>query len=157
MNSSGARRGVWRAPRSATHWVVPPNSLLVNVYARKRDHLDAYDVADYLVPLMLNERVWIPELHRETIPLQRVFLAEKWLVTRLHHAHADPREAGVGNMVNCGAAMYMAPVGILNAANPARAYAEAIEPAAGPWQPWHVRSSMQTSASSKLTPTPQPS
>jgi ADP-ribosylglycohydrolase len=102
-------------------------SLLVIVYASKRDHLDAYDVADYLVPLMLSERVWIPELHRETIPLQRVFLAEKWLVTRLHHAHADPREAGVGNMVNCGAAMYMAPVGILNAANPGRAYAEAIE------------------------------
>ena len=102
-------------------------SLLVKVYATKRDHLDAYDIAEYLVPLMLNERVWIPELHRETIPLQRVFLAEKWLVTRLHHAHADPREAGVGNMVNCGAAMYMAPVGIVNAANPARAYAEAIE------------------------------
>ena len=102
-------------------------SLLVKVYASKRDHLDAYDVADYLVPLMLNERVWIPELHRETIPLQRVFLAEKWLVARLHYAHADPREAGVGNMVNCGAAMYMAPVGIVNAADPARAYAEAIE------------------------------
>jgi ADP-ribosylglycohydrolase len=102
-------------------------SLLVQVYARKRDHLDAYDIADYLVPLMLSERVWIPELHQETVPLQRVFLAEKWLVTRLHHAHADPREGGVGNMVNCGAAMYMAPVGILNAANPARAYAEAID------------------------------
>lgn len=102
-------------------------SLLVRVYASKRDHLDAYDIADQLVPLMLNEQVWIPELHQETVALQRVFLAEKWLVTRLLHAHADPREAGVGNMVNCGAAMYMAPVGILNAANPERAYAEAIE------------------------------
>jgi ADP-ribosylglycohydrolase len=30
-------------------------------------------------------------------------------------------------MVNCGAAMYMAPVGIVNAADPGRAYAEAIE------------------------------
>jgi ADP-ribosylglycohydrolase len=102
-------------------------SMLVRVYDLKRDHLDAYDIAADLVPLLINERVWIPELHQETVPLQRVFLAEKWLVTRLQHAHVDPREGGVGNMVNCGAAMYMAPVGILNAASPARAYAEAIE------------------------------
>ena len=60
-------------------------------------------------------------------PLQRVFLAEKWLVARLHYGHVDPREAGVGNIVNCGAAMYMAPVGIVNAGDPAGAYAEAID------------------------------
>jgi len=102
-------------------------SLLVRAYAAKRDHLDAYDIAELLVPMLLNDRVWIPELHEETIPLKRIFLAEKWLVTRLHYGHADPREAGVGNMVNCGAAMYMAPVGIVNAADPGRAYAEAID------------------------------
>jgi len=45
----------------------------------------------------------------------------------LHHGHVDPREAGVGNIVNCGAAMYMSPVGIVNAGNPAGAYKEAIE------------------------------
>src|SRR5207248_341859 len=61
------------------------------------------------------------------LPLHRVFLAEKWLVTRLHYAHVDPREAGVGNIVNCGAAMYMAPVGLVNAANPRAAYAEALD------------------------------
>jgi ADP-ribosylglycohydrolase len=54
-------------------------------------------------------------------------LAPYHKVTRLHHAHADPREAGVGNIVNCGAAMYMAPVGIVNAGDPAGAYAEAVE------------------------------
>ncbi len=32
-----------------------------------------------------------------------------------------------GNIVNCGAAMYMAPVGLVNAANPAAAYAEALD------------------------------
>jgi ADP-ribosylglycohydrolase len=104
--------------------------LLVRVYAQKRDHLDAYDIAERLVPLMTDERVWIPELHEETVALRRVFLAEKWLVTRLAYAHADPREGGVGNMVNCGAAMYMAPVGIVNAADPAGAYAEAVDLAA---------------------------
>ncbi|MFI1567386.1 ADP-ribosylglycohydrolase family protein [Streptomyces sp. NPDC020490] len=100
---------------------------LVRVYATVRDHLDAYAVADHLVPDLMTNPRWIPELEAEALPLQRIFLAEKWLVARLHYGHADPREAGVGNIVNCGAAMYMAPVGLVNAANPAGAYAEALD------------------------------
>lgn len=56
-----------------------------------------------------------------------MFLPEKWIVSRIKVGHIDPREAGVGNAVNCGAAMYMAPTGIVNAGNPRRAYAEAID------------------------------
>jgi ADP-ribosylglycohydrolase len=100
---------------------------LVKVYAHKRDHLDAYDVDALLVPMLLHDRVWIPELETESVAIQRIFLAEKYLVGRLHYGHVDPREAGVGNMVNCGAAMYMAPVGIANAGDPDGAYAEAID------------------------------
>ncbi|MGC8921489.1 ADP-ribosylglycohydrolase family protein [Streptomyces griseoaurantiacus] len=100
---------------------------LVRVYATVRDHLDAYDVAEHLVPELIGQPRWIPELEAEALPLQRVFLAEKWLVARLHYGHVDPREAGNGNIVNCGAAMYMAPVGLVNAANPAGAYAEALD------------------------------
>ncbi|MGW0596580.1 ADP-ribosylglycohydrolase family protein [Streptomyces sp. NPDC002776] len=100
---------------------------LIRVYATVRDHLDAYAVADHLVPELMTNPRWIPELEAEALPLQRLFLAEKWLVTRLHYGHADPREAGTGNIVNCGAAMYMAPVGLVNAANPAAAYAEALD------------------------------
>ncbi|WP_367323876.1 ADP-ribosylglycohydrolase family protein [Streptomyces sp. HUAS ZL42] len=100
---------------------------LVRVYATVRDHLDAYAVADQLVPDLMTTPRWIPELEAEALPLQRIFLAEKWLVTRIHYGHADPREAGVGNIVNCGAAMYMAPVGLVNAANPPAAYAEALD------------------------------
>ncbi|MCI0157093.1 ADP-ribosylglycohydrolase family protein [Leifsonia shinshuensis] len=100
---------------------------LIQVYAKHRDHLDAFAIAETLVPLLQTEVRWIPELERETILLHRVFLAEKWLVTRLQYGHIDPREAGVGNAINCGAAMYMAPVGIVNAGNPRRAYAEAID------------------------------
>ncbi|MDT6985607.1 ADP-ribosylglycohydrolase family protein [Streptomyces lusitanus] len=100
---------------------------LVRVYARVRDHLDAYAIADHLVPDLMTNPRWIPELEAETIPLHRIFLAEKWLVARLHYGHVDPREAGVGNIVNCGAAMYMAPVGLVNAAHPAAAYAEALD------------------------------
>ncbi|MER7462538.1 ADP-ribosylglycohydrolase family protein [Streptomyces sp. NPDC097981] len=100
---------------------------LVRVYEAVRDHLDAYAIADHLVPDLMTNPRWIPELEAEALPLQRIFLAEKWIVTRLHYAHADPREAGSGNIVNCGAAMYMAPVGIVNAGNPAGAYAEALD------------------------------
>ncbi|MFE3324085.1 ADP-ribosylglycohydrolase family protein [Streptomyces sp. NPDC059176] len=100
---------------------------LVRVYGTVRDHLDAYAVADHLVPDLISTPRWIPELEAEALPLQRIFLAEKWLVTRLHYGHVDPREAGTGNIVNCGAAMYMAPVGLVNAAHPEAAYAEAVD------------------------------
>lgn len=100
---------------------------LVEVYAKRRAHLDAYAVAEDLVPLMIGEPRWVPELESTALLLQRVFLAEKWIVTRLHYGHVDPREAGVGNIVNCGAAMYIAPVGIANAGDPRGAYAEAID------------------------------
>jgi ADP-ribosylglycohydrolase len=100
---------------------------LVEVYDERRAHLDAYAIAESLVPKLLTGKRWVPELEAEALLLQRVFLAEKWLVARLHYGHIDPREAGVGNIVNCGAAMYVAPVGIANAGDPAGAYAEAID------------------------------
>jgi len=100
---------------------------LVRVYDGVRDHLDAYAIADHLVPLLIGERQWIPELEADAILLQRIFLAEKWLVARIHYGHVDPREAGVGNIVNCGATMYVAPTGIVNAGDPDGAYAEAID------------------------------
>ncbi|MER7043433.1 ADP-ribosylglycohydrolase family protein [Streptomyces jumonjinensis] len=100
---------------------------LIRVYTEVRDHLDAYSVAGHLVPDLMTRPRWIPELEAEALPLQRIFLAEKWLVARLHYGHHDPREAGAGNIVNCGAAMYMAPVGLVNAADPRAAYAEALD------------------------------
>jgi len=100
---------------------------LISVYDQVRDHLDAYTFADGIVPEMMSKERWIPELERESLLIHRVFHAEKWLVMKLLHAHADPREAGVGNIVNCGATMYMSPVGIINAGNPEAAYKEAIE------------------------------
>ncbi|WP_432877121.1 ADP-ribosylglycohydrolase family protein [Kribbella sp. CA-245084] len=100
---------------------------LVEVYDERRAHLDAYAIAESLVPKMLNGTRWVPELEADALLLQRVFLAEKWLVARLHYGHVDPREAGVGNIVNCGAAMYMAPVGVANAGDPEGAYAEALD------------------------------
>ena len=100
---------------------------LANVYLDVGDHLDAYHMADYLVPEIADKVIYIPELERETVLVNRLFYAEKYLLLRLRHAHVDPREAGVGNVVNCGAAMYMSPVGMVNAGNPREAYREAIE------------------------------
>ena len=101
--------------------------VLVDAYATKRDHLDAYDVERLLVPAIVDETTWIPELDREDLLYHRLFLAEKWLVLKLRYGHADPRDAGVGNIVNCGAAMYIAPVGIANAGDPDGAYVEALD------------------------------
>lgn len=100
---------------------------LISVYDTVRDHLDAFTFAKYIIPELIEKMRFIPELHKETLLIHRVFFAEKWLVQRLHFGHVDPREAGVGNMVNCGAAMYLAPVGVVNAGNAREAYKEAIE------------------------------
>lgn len=106
-----------------THMVLA----LIKVYSQVRDHLDAYHIANQLVSEIAESIVYIPELERETVLLNRLFLAERYLVLRLRHGHVDPREGGVGNIVNCGAAMYMAPVGIVNAGDPEGAYREAID------------------------------
>ena len=83
------------------------------------------------MPLIVDEPTWIPELDREDLLYHRLFLAEKWLVLKLRYGHANPRDAGIGNIVNCGAAMYIAPVGIANACDPDGAYLEALDLTAG--------------------------
>jgi ADP-ribosylglycohydrolase len=101
--------------------------VLVHAYGVKRDHLDAYDVELLMLPELVDKTTWIPELGREELLYHRLFLAEKWLVLKLRYGHADPRDAGVGNIVNCGAAIYIAPVGIANVGDPTGAYAEALD------------------------------
>lgn len=101
--------------------------VLVDVYTRLRRHLTAFDLVDSFAPILMHEPRWIPELEKETVLLNRIFLAEKWIVAKGFYGHADPREAGSGNIVNCGAAMYVAPVGVVNAGDPEAAYAEAVD------------------------------
>src|SRR5690606_10820749 len=55
----------------------------------------------------------------------------KWIYQRHQLSSCDPRQGGIGNMVNCGAAMYIAPVGVVNACDPQAAYDEAIAFASG--------------------------
>jgi ADP-ribosylglycohydrolase len=105
-----------------THMV----QLLCHCYIERGDHLDAHEFFRRMVPKMALEDRWIPEYEREMPLVERLFYPEKWLYNRWL-ANADPRNAGVGNMVNCGAAMYAAPIGIINACDPLRAYAEAVD------------------------------
>ena len=101
--------------------------LLSRCYIEEGDHLDAYAFARRIVPLIADEDRWIPERGRDMKLVERLFYPEKWLLMRLRLANAEPRQGGIGNMVNCGAAMYAAPVGIINAGDPENAYREAVD------------------------------
>lgn len=104
---------------------------LMNVYCKERRHLDAYDLANEFVKEISFRTRYIPEFGREALILDRLFYPEKHIFNRHVLANCEPREGGHGNMVNCGAAMYIAPVGVVNACNPKGAYDEAILFASG--------------------------
>lgn len=99
---------------------------LMEVYADLERHLDAWDMAGPFVRKIAWEPRWIPELEKNTVLIERLFYPEKWIYHRLQLAACDPRQGGIGNMVNCGAAMYAAPIGVVNACDPVGAYHEAI-------------------------------
>lgn len=106
-----------------THMIM----LLGQIYVEEQRHLDPFIFAERIVPLIADEPRWLAERGAEMPLVDRLFYPEKWLLMRLRLANADPRLGGVGNMVNCGAAMYASPVGIVNAGDPAAAYREAID------------------------------
>jgi len=104
---------------------------LMDIYAEANRHLDAWDMADGMVRQIAWTPRWVPEMQREANLIDRLFYPEKWIFQRHQLANCDPRQGGIGNMVNCGAAMYIAPVGVVNACDPRAAYDEAIAFAAG--------------------------
>lgn len=122
--------GVSRNGRTRGYGIITDDTLmtlcLMEVYAEVERHIDAWDMAGPFVRKIAWERRWIPELEKETALIERLFYPEKWMFQRLQLSACDPRQGGIGNMVNCGAAMYAAPIGIVNACNPRGAYDEAI-------------------------------
>jgi len=104
---------------------------MMDIYADVRRHLDAWDMADGMVRQIAWTPRWVPELQREAMLIDRLFYPEKWIFQRHQLSNCDPRQGGIGNMVNCGAAMYIAPIGVVNAADPRAAYDEAIAFASG--------------------------
>jgi ADP-ribosylglycohydrolase len=99
--------------------------LLCRVYMELQSHLDAYSVFP-LIRKIYFEEIWIPEFQKKMPLIERLFYPEKYLFLSNFLANRDPRSGGVGNMVNCGAAMYISPVGLVNAGDPENAYHEAI-------------------------------
>ncbi|WP_417579512.1 ADP-ribosylglycohydrolase family protein [Pelagibacterium sp.] len=104
---------------------------LMAVYNETVRHIDAWDMADGMVRQIAWVKRYVPELQRECPLLERLFYPEKWIFQRHQLSGCDPRQGGLGNMVNCGAAMYIAPVGVVNACDPRAAYDEAIAFASG--------------------------
>lgn len=98
---------------------------LMGAYATAGDHLDAYGYAKHLLPRVCNEVVWVPEYQKDMPIFDRLWAPEKFPRWRLQFSNAEPRTAGVGNMVNCGVAMWIMPVGAVNAGDPWAAYQEA--------------------------------
>lgn len=104
---------------------------LMEIYNDVKRHVDAWDMADGMVRQIAWRQRWIPELQRETALIERLFYPEKWIFQRHQLSSCDPRQGGIGNMVNCGAAMYIAPIGAVNPCDPLAAYNEAISFASG--------------------------
>ncbi len=104
---------------------------MMDIYGDVKRHLDAWDMADGMVRQIAWTPRWVPELQREAMLIDRLFYPEKWIFQRHQLSNCDPRQGGIGNMVNCGAAMYIAPIGAVNAADPRGAYDEAIAFASG--------------------------
>ncbi|AZB44518.1 ADP-ribosylglycohydrolase family protein [Bacillus sp. FJAT-42376] len=119
-----------RQGKQRGHGIVTDDTLmmcaLIRVYLQEQRHLDAYDLSDGFLREIAFRKTYIPEFGREALLIERLFYPEKTLFTRHALANCEPREGGIGNMVNCGAAMYIAPVGIVNAGDPKGAYDEAI-------------------------------
>jgi ADP-ribosylglycohydrolase len=101
-------------------------SALIQVYLKEQRHLDAYDLGNEFVKEISYKKTYIPEFGREGLIIDRLFYPEKYIFMRHVLANCEPREGGIGNMINCGAAMYISPIGIVNACNPKAAYDEAI-------------------------------
>ena len=99
---------------------------LISAYASKQDHMDAYDFLEYFVPEFAETMIWIPERQREMVLLDRLNVIEHYTAMRLRGLRAYPRHAGIGNVIDCGVAMYFMPVGAINAGHSHAAFQEAV-------------------------------
>jgi ADP-ribosylglycohydrolase len=127
---------------------------VMEVYAGVNRHLDAWDMADGMVKQIAWTPRYVPEHQREMMLVDRLFYPEKWIFQRHQLSAVDPRQGGIGNMVNCGAAMYIAPIGAANAGDPWRAYGEAIAFASGHQQSYGLEAAgvMAAAVAAAFTP-----
>jgi ADP-ribosylglycohydrolase len=98
---------------------------LIEAYCDARRHLDAHGYAGPLLRHVYDEKVWVPERAAVMRLWDRLWWPEKYPWMRIVQNNVEPRVAGIGNCVNCGVAMWMMPVGAVNAGDPEGAYQEA--------------------------------
>ncbi len=98
----------------------------IAAYGDAAGHLDAYGYAEILKPVITGRPVWISERQAEATLSSRLAPAEQYPLMRLGPCNAEPRTAGMGNLVNCGFAMWAMPIGAVNAGDPEAAYQEAV-------------------------------
>ena len=99
----------------------------LNAYIKAGTHLDAYGYADHILSEVVETQVWVPEYQKTMAIWERLWVPEKYPMFRLRYNNAEPRTAGVGNLVNCGVAMWIMPAGAVNAGDPEGAYREAAD------------------------------
>ena len=98
---------------------------LIRAYVAAGTHLDATGFRDYLLPEMCDHKIWVPERQEEMVIIHRMNNIERYTQYRLRDFGAEPRLAGQGNALNCAIAMFIMPVGAVNAGDPYAAYQEA--------------------------------
>ncbi len=98
---------------------------LIRAYSNSRRHMDAYDFETFMLYEMTETVVWLPERQCRLPIIERIWYPEKYPWMRMMGHSVDPRSAGAGNCVNCGVAMYIMPIGAVNAGDSWSAYQEA--------------------------------
>jgi ADP-ribosylglycohydrolase len=100
--------------------------VLIKIYERHKDHLDAYSYAELLIEEH-NKKMFIAERGEELKPVDRpLWWPERYMYQRLAINNIEPRYAGIGNYINEGFQGIVLPVGAVNAGDPWRAYNECV-------------------------------
>ncbi|MEI7423991.1 MAG: ADP-ribosylglycohydrolase family protein [Prolixibacteraceae bacterium] len=97
---------------------------LIRTYTKAVKHLDAYDYEEFFLPEISKTKVFIPEKQINAPIIERLFYPDKYPWEKLTIHNSEPRSTGIGNMVNCGLAISIMPIGAVNAGDPRGAYLE---------------------------------
>jgi ADP-ribosylglycohydrolase len=100
---------------------------LMFAYIKSKAHLDAYGYEEYFLPQISEVPVFVPEFGQDLPIIKRLYFPDKYSWEKLTIHNTEPRSTGIGNMVNCGLAIMIMPIGAVNAGSPVDAYLEAAD------------------------------
>lgn len=100
---------------------------LIAAYEEKRTHLSAVDYREVFARIIAERVIWLPELQREMVLLDRLAGGEQLQIRTLLRTPHDPRFFGCRlHAITCGAAMCAWPIGAVHAGDPQGAYDAAL-------------------------------